>query len=97
MRTTRLRTRLRGWGGVGAMAVLCALALAFGLLLPKLEQHGPGGPALGRASTAEAAQARAGACTDATAQHLSLPPSDVTGPAVEAIRCGCSSARRTRW
>jgi len=87
MRTTRLRSRLRGWGGVGAMAVLCALALAFVLLLPKLERHRPVVPVLGGGGpAAEAAQARAGTCTDATAQDLSLPPSDATGPAVEAVR-----------
>lgn len=29
----RLRAGLRGWGGVGAMAVLCALAVVFALVL----------------------------------------------------------------
>ncbi|QOV38272.1 glutamate ABC transporter substrate-binding protein [Streptomyces ferrugineus] len=43
----RLRAGLRGWGGVGAMAVLCAMALAFALLLPLSQRSGttgaPGG------------------------------------------------------
>ncbi|MYZ06384.1 sugar-binding protein, partial [Streptomyces sp. SID2999] len=39
MDAARMRTRLRGWGGVGAMAVLCALALAFVLLLPRTQAH----------------------------------------------------------
>ncbi|BBC36306.1 hypothetical protein SGFS_076000 [Streptomyces graminofaciens] len=30
----RLKSGLRGWGGVGAMAVLCALAAVFALVLP---------------------------------------------------------------
>ncbi|MET8773268.1 hypothetical protein [Streptomyces sp. NPDC004658] len=35
MDLSRARSALRGWGGVAAMAVLCALALAFVLLLPR--------------------------------------------------------------
>ena len=36
----RLRAGLRGWGGVGAMAAVCALALAFALLLPLTQPSG---------------------------------------------------------
>ncbi|MFE9681714.1 glutamate ABC transporter substrate-binding protein [Streptomyces sp. NPDC006285] len=34
MNARRLRASLKGWGGVGAMAVVCALAAVFALLLP---------------------------------------------------------------
>ncbi|MGI5454896.1 glutamate ABC transporter substrate-binding protein [Streptomyces sp. CA-249302] len=43
MSAPRLAHRLRGWGGVGAMAVVCALALAFVLLLPRTGASGAGG------------------------------------------------------
>ncbi|GAA2931950.1 glutamate ABC transporter substrate-binding protein [Streptomyces mexicanus] len=88
MRVARLRARLRGWGGVGAMAVVCALALAFVLLLPGTQARAPGGPApgLGHGHTTEATQARAGTCTDATAQNLSPSPANATGPAIQAIK-----------
>ncbi len=86
MRVARLRARLRGWGGVGAMAVVCALALAFVLLLPGTQARTPGGPALGHGHTTEATQARAGTCTDATAQNRSPSPASATGPAVQAIK-----------
>ncbi|MER8005493.1 glutamate ABC transporter substrate-binding protein [Streptomyces sp. NPDC094149] len=36
----RLRAGLRGWGGVSAMAVVCALALALVLLLPRTQSVG---------------------------------------------------------
>ena len=39
----RLRAGLRGWGGVGAMAAVCALALAFALLLPLTQSSGAAG------------------------------------------------------
>ncbi|MFF8590585.1 glutamate ABC transporter substrate-binding protein [Streptomyces sp. NPDC015220] len=89
MRVRRLRAGLRGWGGVGAMAAVCALALAFVLLLPRTQSHGggaagPGGP--GGPRTTQGLQARAGDCTDGDAQNRSLSPSAAEGPAVNAIR-----------
>ncbi|PIM65703.1 sugar-binding protein, partial [Streptomyces sp. JV178] len=39
----RLRAGLRGWGGVGAMAVVCALTVIFALVLPLSGTRG-GGP-----------------------------------------------------
>ena len=48
--TQRPRARLRGWGGVGAMAVVCALALSLVPLLPRARSSGApvgsGGPGL---------------------------------------------------
>ncbi|WP_306190116.1 glutamate ABC transporter substrate-binding protein [Streptomyces sp. MK5] len=89
MRVRRLRAGLRGWGGVGAMAVVCALALAFVLLLPYTQSHDSGVPDPGGHSargTAQGLQARAGTCTDANAQDQSLSPSDADGDTVDAIR-----------
>ncbi|MFK4146398.1 glutamate ABC transporter substrate-binding protein [Streptomyces sp. NPDC004065] len=82
----------KGWGGVGAMAALCVLALAFALLLPCLPSPGGDGggsgprPALGAPGTARASQARAGACKDSEAQNRSLSPSGAGGATVSAIR-----------
>ncbi|GAB1329581.1 glutamate ABC transporter substrate-binding protein [Streptomyces sennicomposti] len=85
MRVRRLRAGLRGWGGVGAMAAVCVLALAFVLLLPRTQSHGAA-PAVGGPGAAKGVQARAGDCTDADAQNRSLAPSAADGPTVAAIR-----------
>ncbi|WP_037859770.1 glutamate ABC transporter substrate-binding protein [Streptomyces sp. NRRL S-340] len=87
MRVRQLRSGLKGWGGVGAMAVVCVLALAFALALPSTQTHGRRTPrAAGAAGTAQGMQARAGDCVDGDAQNRSLPPADADGPAVSAIR-----------
>ncbi|MBZ6294457.1 glutamate ABC transporter substrate-binding protein [Streptomyces olivaceus] len=98
MRARRLRSGLKGWGGVGAMAVACALAVVLALLLPTVRSHGePGGPGGARGGgsgsgsgsgghgTAHGSQARAAEeCTDPEKQTLA--PSDSDGPAIGAIR-----------
>ncbi|MGV9984211.1 glutamate ABC transporter substrate-binding protein [Streptomyces olivaceus] len=97
MRARRLRSGLKGWGAVGAMAVACALAVVLALLLPTVRSHGgPGGPGDGRGGsgsgsgsgghgTAHGSQARAAEeCTDPEKQTLA--PSDSDGPAIDAIR-----------
>ncbi|MEU6478829.1 glutamate ABC transporter substrate-binding protein [Streptomyces sp. NPDC047017] len=87
MRVRRLRAGLRGWGGVGAMAVVCALALAFVLvLLPHTRAHGGPAQATGGVRTAQGVQARAGACEDSEVQNQSLAPSAAGGPTVAAIK-----------
>ncbi|EYT81119.1 MULTISPECIES: glutamate ABC transporter substrate-binding protein [unclassified Streptomyces] len=86
MRVRRLRSGLRGWGGVGAMAVVCVLALAFVLVLPATRSHGGPPPAAGGAGAARGVQARAGDCDDGDVQNRSLAPADADGPAVERIR-----------
>ncbi|MFI1165164.1 glutamate ABC transporter substrate-binding protein [Streptomyces sp. NPDC020801] len=86
MRARRLRAGLRGWGGVGAMAAVCVLALAFVLLLPLTQSHGGGTPAAGGPGTARATQARAGNCKDGDAQNQSLSPSGADGATTGAIR-----------
>ncbi|MFE7764010.1 glutamate ABC transporter substrate-binding protein [Streptomyces sp. NPDC057438] len=54
----RLRAGLRGWGGVGAMAVLCALAVVFALVLPVSGTRGDGVTAVGGQQVARGTQAR---------------------------------------
>ncbi|MBC9724495.1 glutamate ABC transporter substrate-binding protein [Streptomyces sp. TRM68367] len=86
MRARRVRAGLKGWGGVGAMAVVCALVAVFALLLPLTGQPStvrPGGA--GDESVAHGSQVRAAEdCTDPEKQTLSPSPTD--GPTIEAIR-----------
>ncbi|GGT09067.1 glutamate ABC transporter substrate-binding protein [Streptomyces chromofuscus] len=84
MHARRLRASLRGWGGVGAMAVVCALAVAFVLLLPHTQPRGDGSTGLGGPGVADGRQARAEACEDP--QDQSLPPSNADGATIEAIK-----------
>ncbi|MEV6961236.1 glutamate ABC transporter substrate-binding protein [Streptomyces sp. NPDC051207] len=86
MSARRLRAGLRGWGGVGAMAVVCALTVVFALLLPHVGRTGDGGAAgTGGPGVADAARIRAADdCTDPEKQTLS--PSGEDGPATEAIK-----------
>ncbi|MER5545654.1 glutamate ABC transporter substrate-binding protein [Streptomyces sp. NPDC002589] len=93
MYAQRVRASLRGWGGVGAMAVLCALALAFVLLLPHTQAarqaastSGPG--------VATGSQARAEDCTPSEAQNQTLPPSDADGPTIDAIKSRTGAKRK---
>ncbi|WP_121747040.1 glutamate ABC transporter substrate-binding protein [Streptomyces sp. E2N166] len=88
MRARRLRAGLRGWGGVGAMAFACALAVLFALLLPVVRSHGEnGGAGTGTAGhgVAHGSQARAAEeCTEPEKQTLS--PDDADGPTIDEIQ-----------
>ncbi|MET8137493.1 glutamate ABC transporter substrate-binding protein [Streptomyces sp. NPDC005251] len=79
----RLRASLKGWGGVGAMAVACATALVLALLLPN-SARGDGGTAIGGQGLAHGAQAKAANCSDP--QNQSLAPSDADGTTIDAIK-----------
>ncbi|GAA3498142.1 glutamate ABC transporter substrate-binding protein [Streptomyces prasinosporus] len=85
MNARRPRAGLKGWGGVGAMAVACVLALVFALVLTRT-----GAPADDAAGTAgrpvtHAAPARADEeCADPEKQTLT--PSRADGDAIEAIK-----------
>ena len=84
----RLRTGLRGWGGVGAMAALCALALAFALLLPLTQPSGTDDAAsIGGQGVAQGLQVRAAAQCDNPQDH-SLSPSGSDGgtPIIDRIK-----------
>ncbi|ANP55108.1 polar amino acid transport system substrate-binding protein [Streptomyces griseochromogenes] len=93
MYAARARALLRGWGGVGAMAVLCALALAFVLLLPRTQAAQQAGSASGP-EVAGADQARADSCKDADAQKQTLSPSDADGPTIDAIKARTGAKRK---
>ncbi|MFF4485035.1 glutamate ABC transporter substrate-binding protein [Streptomyces sp. NPDC001544] len=87
MNARRVRAALRGWGGVGALAVLCALALAAVLLLPLSRPFGGGqgvGQGVGGQGVATARQARAKACDAPEKQTLS--PSGADGRTIDAIK-----------
>lgn len=82
----RLTGRLRGWGGVGAMAAACALTAA-AVLLPLAQaapgSPGPSSPVREPARMAVAPQAPADTCEDPEA---SLRPNGLDGAAIERIR-----------
>ncbi|MFI1174823.1 glutamate ABC transporter substrate-binding protein [Streptomyces melanogenes] len=74
--------RLRGWGGVGGMAL--ALAAAASLLVP-LSRHGADedGTQVGGSGVGQGVQAKADTCKDPEA---SLPPSGEDGPTIKRIQ-----------
>lgn len=82
----RLRAGLRGWGGVGAMAALCALAVVFALLLPLSQPpaHDAGAATAGQ-GVARVTQAKAEDCEDPQDQSLS-PSGGGNTPTVDAIK-----------
>ncbi|GGW37067.1 sugar-binding protein [Streptomyces lucensis JCM 4490] len=92
MYATRARASLRGWGGVGAMAVLCAVALAFVLLLPSTQSPPEAGTAGQRAAVGR--QARAGECRDSEAQQQTLSPSGADGETIDAIKARTGAKRK---
>ncbi|MEU5698826.1 glutamate ABC transporter substrate-binding protein [Streptomyces aurantiacus] len=85
MNARRMRASLRGWGGVGAMAVVCALAAVFALLLPRTQPGGADGPTGGRGA-AQGDQARAEACEKPEERSLAPSSGDLDGAAVQKIR-----------
>lgn len=84
----RLRAGLRGWGGVGAMAVLCALAVVFALVLPVSGTRGDGVTGNGGQGVTRGTQARADDCKKkGDPQNRSLSPSsDQSGKTIQRIR-----------
>ncbi|MEU4350933.1 glutamate ABC transporter substrate-binding protein [Streptomyces sp. NPDC023838] len=74
--------RLRGWGGVGGMALACVAAAS--LLVP-VSRHGAGedGGRVGGSGVAQGVQAKADTCKDPEA---SLPPSSGDGPSIQKIK-----------
>ncbi|MCX4236571.1 glutamate ABC transporter substrate-binding protein [Streptomyces ortus] len=86
MNARRLRASLRGWGGVGAMAVVCALAAVFALLLPVTQSRQTDTEALGGPGTAKGDQIRAAKCPDPEKQSLSPSSGDQNGTTVQKIK-----------
>ncbi|MFJ6082721.1 glutamate ABC transporter substrate-binding protein [Streptomyces sp. NPDC092369] len=67
----RLRSSLRGWGGVGAMAVACVLTVVF-VLLPLSQSKGADGSVgTGGQGVADGRQAKAEECANPQDQSLS--------------------------
>ncbi|WP_189294326.1 glutamate ABC transporter substrate-binding protein [Streptomyces cinerochromogenes] len=93
MDVSRARPSLRGWGGVAAMAVLCAVALAFALLLP-CTQRAPRAPERAGQKTATGIQARADRCVDADAHRQTLAPSGADGTTIDAIKARTGAKRK---
>lgn len=90
-RTGPRRRLPRGWGGVGAMAVACVLALAFVLLLPRAGAHGDGpgrdGGGTGRGSAAADEHCIA-------PEQQTLAPSGADGPTISAIKARRGEKRK---
>ncbi|MEU3339945.1 glutamate ABC transporter substrate-binding protein [Streptomyces sp. NPDC002144] len=82
--TGRLRSGLRGWGGVGAMAAVCALAVAFALLLPLTQSDGAASD--GGQRLAHGTQAKAEDCKDPQNQSLSPSGGDGSTPDIDRIK-----------
>ncbi|WAL95559.1 glutamate ABC transporter substrate-binding protein [Streptomyces sp. Je 1-369] len=83
MRTRRGTARLRGWGGVGAMGLACAVAGSLVLVLPDRGGAGDDAVRQGGPGSTVAAPARADA---ADCNDRSLSPSPKDGPTIEKIR-----------
>ncbi|MEU9876943.1 glutamate ABC transporter substrate-binding protein [Streptomyces phaeochromogenes] len=86
MNARRLRTSLRGWGGVGAMAVVCALAAVFALLLPVTQSREDGGSDADGQGVAQGSQARAEDCVDPEDQSLAPDSGPQDGVNVQRIK-----------
>ncbi|MEU9356252.1 glutamate ABC transporter substrate-binding protein [Streptomyces griseoloalbus] len=87
MTARQLRARLKGWGGVGAMATACALTLVFALLLTCTNSLSRTAAEPAGQSLSPAAQTQAQADEECTApEKQTLPPSDADGPTIEAIK-----------
>ncbi|MEU7582213.1 glutamate ABC transporter substrate-binding protein [Streptomyces sp. NPDC041068] len=84
MRTRRGTARLRGWGGVGAMGLACALTGTLVLALPDRGDTGTRGAdrgGQGVTTATQAARAEADDCND-----QSLRPSPKDGPTIEQMK-----------
>ncbi|GGX54548.1 glutamate ABC transporter substrate-binding protein [Streptomyces fructofermentans] len=86
MNARRVRAGLRGWGGVGAMAVVCVLAAVFALLLPVAQSRVDGGRDAGARGVAHGEQARAEECEAPEDQSLSPSSGPQDGANVQAIK-----------
>ncbi|MFE1796610.1 glutamate ABC transporter substrate-binding protein [Streptomyces sp. NPDC059517] len=87
MNARRLRASLRGWGGVAAMAVVCALAVVFALLLPVTQSRGDDAEDLAGPGTARGDQVRAAEdCPAPEKQSLSPSSGDQNGKTVQKIK-----------
>ncbi|MFJ4976895.1 glutamate ABC transporter substrate-binding protein [Streptomyces coeruleorubidus] len=80
MRARRLRASLKGWGGVAAMAVVCALVAVFALCLPLSGPRSVDDQAVAQSATIKAEED----CEDPEKQTLS--PSSADGDTIQKIK-----------
>ncbi|GAA2256968.1 sugar-binding protein [Streptomyces ruber] len=80
----RLGFRTKGWGGVGAMVVACALTAALALL-PLRGAGGSGGTGTGGAGTTRVTYTKAETC-EHPEKRSPAPSADESGPAVQEIK-----------
>ncbi|MFE2516771.1 glutamate ABC transporter substrate-binding protein [Streptomyces mirabilis] len=85
MTARRLRASLRGWGGVGAMALALVVTAVFALLLPLSSARGDGSTGTGGQGVARGIQAKADTCTKPQDQSPA-PSSDESGTTIKAIK-----------
>ncbi|MHC5258419.1 glutamate ABC transporter substrate-binding protein [Streptomyces sp. UC4497] len=92
-RRTARKVTLRGWGGVAAMAVACALTAVFALLLPLTQQPRPtdsGTSSYASGGVADGRQARAEDCDPSVKgkepERSLSPSSSESGSAVQAVK-----------
>lgn len=85
MKARRVRAALKGWGGVGAMAVVLALTAVFALVLPLTQSRGDGSTGIGGQGVASGTQTKAEECTDPQDQSLA-PSGDENGETIQKIR-----------
>ncbi|MEV7733327.1 glutamate ABC transporter substrate-binding protein [Streptomyces sp. NPDC088921] len=95
----RVRAGLRGWGGVGAMAVVCALVLAFALLLPVAQSRGDGstgtgGPGVTRADQVADDDPCSTPAIKAAPEKQTLSPSGADGPTIDRIKARQGEKRK---
>ncbi|MFJ9146720.1 glutamate ABC transporter substrate-binding protein [Streptomyces sp. NPDC102270] len=94
----RVRTGLRGWGGVGAMAVVCVLVLAFALLLPHTRPNGDsagtGGPGATRALQAADNDPCLNPAIKTHPEDQTLSPSSADGPTIDRIKARQGEKRK---
>lgn len=81
----------KGWGGVGAMAVLCVLALVIVLLLPGAHGHRAGQEGAAR-PVADGVQVAGQDC--AFPERQTLAPSAADGPTIAAIKARKGEQRK---
>jgi polar amino acid transport system substrate-binding protein len=74
------------------MAVVCALAVLFALLLPVARSHGGGSGGTGGPGVTHGSQARAEECADPEKQTLA--PSAADGPTIDAIKARTGEKRK---
>ena len=74
------------WGGVGAMAVVCALTAVFALVLPLAQSRGDGSTGVGGQGTAKGRQIQADEECPAPQDQSLSPSGEQNGTTVQAIK-----------